>query len=107
MQIIDNQVVVLSSNNGSAVFDIRPFTVGSDTQSVTPVLQAIDVQFANEDDHNFGRLLVSVSSDYTGSGVTMVNVRTDFALRDWSGGDNDVNGDDPISASIKYAVIIT
>jgi hypothetical protein len=99
-------VEVQLSSNGQVASDIRTFDIGGGARTVTPVLQSFDVQFGARQDHHLGRLHVALSADFQGPTGTTVWVRTDFALRDWSGGDSDLDGDDPIEATITYAVIL-
>jgi hypothetical protein len=68
------------------------------------ILEGIDVQFANRNDHHLGRLSVNWFADI--ADPTTVNVTATGALRDWSGGDDDVNGDDPFSIRLDFSVLI-
>jgi hypothetical protein len=80
--------------------------VGFTASAATAVLEGIDVQFANRDDHNLGRLRVELNAEIVGGLGNRVRVTVDAVLRDWSGGDDDRNGDDPIEGTIRYAVIV-
>jgi hypothetical protein len=105
MQIVKGKEFFFSSE-GDSQFAVEDVPVGVTTlQAATAVIEGLDVQFANRDDHNLGRLLVRLDTDIVGGGGNVVRVTAQFALRDWSGGDNDTNGDDAIQGTIRYSII--
>jgi hypothetical protein len=103
--IIPKQEFMFESN-GTQQTNYVEFDMGQQVTSATAVLEGMDVQFENQDDHNLGRLQVFLTTDVIGPGSSIVRVTAFFALRDWSGGDNDFNGDDPIKGTIHYSVLI-
>jgi hypothetical protein len=105
MLIINGQQFTFSSN-GSAQSALQEFDVGPQVTGATAVIEGMDVQFANRNDHHLGRLQVFLATEVTGALTNRVIVRAFFALRDWSGGDNDLNGDDSIQGTIQYSVFI-
>ena len=104
--LIPKQEFKFLSNDGSQQSAIREFDMGGQVRSATAVLEGMDVQFANQDDHNLGRLEVFLTTDVIGPGANIVRVTGFLALRDWSGGDNDFNGDDPFQGTVHYSVLI-
>lgn len=104
--LIPKQEFMFTSNNGDQQKEHREFDIGRQVREATAVLEGMDVQFANQDDHNLGRLQVFLTTDVIGPGASIVSVTCFFALRDWTGGDNDFNGDDPFLGTIHYAVLI-
>jgi hypothetical protein len=79
--------------------------------SATAVIEGIDVEFANRNDHHLGRLRVFLTTEVlpTVQGLNdRIRVFVNFGLRDWSGGSgaDDLNGDDPIRGTIQYSLII-
>jgi hypothetical protein len=107
MQLIKNRELTLSSSNGSAVSTVDTIDRQGEPQvgaQVVAILEKIDVQFANRNDHHLGRLAVSLFSDF-GPGER-INVSATCALRDWSGGDAELNGDDPFEVKLAYSVLI-
>jgi hypothetical protein len=107
MQIINGQQFSFVSN-GSAQLGIREFDVGFQVTSATAVIEGMDVEFANRNDHHLGRLQVFLSTEVVGPLTNRVIVRANFGLRDWSGGSNadDLNGDDPVKGTIQFSVFI-
>jgi hypothetical protein len=94
------------STNGKHARDIKNFPVGFTVRTATAVIESMDVQFANHNDHHLGRLQVDLFTDVTGGQTNVVQVTVQVALRDWSGGDNDVDGDDPIKGFVRYSVFV-
>jgi hypothetical protein len=107
MQIISGRQFTFSSN-GSAQLRTQEFDVGFQVTSATAVIEGMDVEFANRNDHHLGRLQVFLSTEVAGPLANRVIVRANFGLRDWSGGSagDDLNGDDPIRGTIQYSVLI-
>ena len=104
MQIISGEQFAFSSN-GSAQLRIKEYDVNFQVTSATAVIEGMDVEFANRNDHHLGRLRVFLS---TGVVPNRVIVTANFGLRDWSGGSpgDDLNGDDPIKGTVRYSVFI-
>jgi hypothetical protein len=107
MKIINGQQFMFSSN-GSPELGIQEFDVDFQVTSATAVIEGMDVEFANRNDHHLGRLQVFLTTEVAGPLTNRVIVRANFGLRDWSGGsaDDDLNGDDPIQGTIQYSVFI-
>ena len=91
---------------GEGPSTVEEFEVGFTATGATAVLEGMDVQFANRHDHHLGRVRAMLTADITGGGGNFVRVTVDVVLRDWSGGDDDRNGDDDIKGTIRYAVIV-
>jgi hypothetical protein len=107
MQIISGQLFNFSSN-GQAQLGLREFDVNFQVTSATAVIEGMDVEFANRNDHHLGRLQVFLSAEVAGPLTNRVIVRANFALRDWSGGSagDSLDGDDAIKGTIQYSVFI-
>src|SRR5262252_5554086 len=107
MQIISGQEFLFQSN-GNAQSGVREFDVPFTVAGATAVIEGMDVEFANRNDHHLGRLQVFLSTEVTGAGTNRVIVRANFGLRDWSGGSSGdtLNGDDAIKGTIQYSVLI-
>ena len=107
MQIISGRQFTFSSNGG-AQLRTQEFVVGFQVASATAVIEGMDVEFANRNDHHLGRLQVFLSTEVAGPLANRVIVRANFGLRDWSGGSagDDLNGDDPVRGTIQYSVLI-
>ena len=108
MQIINGQEFVFQSN-GTAQSRFREFDVPFTVGGATAVIEGMDVEFANRNDHHLGRLQVFLSTAVVGPGSNRVQVTANFGLRDWSGGSSGdtLNGDDAIKGRIRYSVLIT
>ena len=108
MQIISGQEFLFHSN-GNAQSGVREFDVPFTVAGATALIEGMDVEFANRNDHHLGRLLVFLSTEVTGNNTNPVIVRANFGLRDWSGGSpgDTLNGDDAIKGTIRYSVLIT
>jgi hypothetical protein len=109
MQLIKNRELRLVSRDGSAASAVDQIDLGQDVPGgaqAVAILETIDVQFANRDDHHLGRLFINLFPDFRGPGVSRIDVLATCALRDWSGGDADFNGDDPFEAKLGYSVLI-
>jgi hypothetical protein len=108
MQIISGQQFLFQSN-GNAQAGLREFDVPFTVTGATAVIEGMDVEFANRNDHHLGRLLVFLSTEVTGANTNRVIVRANFGLRDWSGGSSGdtLNGDDAIKGTIQYSVLIS
>jgi hypothetical protein len=107
MQIIGGQQFSFASN-GTAQLALREFDVNFQVTSATAVIEGIDIEFANRNDHSFGRMQVFLSTEVAGPLTNRVIVRANFGLRDWSGGSagDTLNGDDAIKGTIQYSVLI-
>ena len=105
MLIFDNRELTFSSN-GTLQKGFDTVDAGFTVQGATAVLRGMDIQFANKNDHHLGRLLVDLSTQIEGGQGHLVTVTALFALRDWSGGNDDFDGDDPIQGTIRYSVIV-
>jgi hypothetical protein len=114
MQIISGQEFLFQSN-GNAQLGIREFDVPFTVAGATAVIEGMDVEFANRNDHHLGRLQVFLSTEVVGANTNRVGantnrviVRANFGLRDWSGGSpgDTLNGDDAIKGTIRYSVLI-
>jgi hypothetical protein len=108
MQIINGQEFLFQSN-GTAQSGFREFDVPFTVAGATALIEGMDVEFANRNDHHLGRLQVFLSTEVIGPGTNRVIVRANFGLRDWSGGSpgDTLNGDDAIKGRIRYSVLIT
>jgi len=108
MQIISGQEFLFQSN-GNAQSGVREFDVPFTVAGATAVIEGMDVEFANRNDHHLGRLQVFLSTEVVGANTNRVIVRANFGLRDWSGGSSGdtLNGDDAIKGTIRYSVLIT
>jgi hypothetical protein len=108
MQIISGQEFLFQSN-GNAQLGLREFDVPFTVAGATAVIEGVDVEFANRNDHHLGRLQVFLSTEVIGNNTNRVIVRANFGLRDWSGGSpgDTLNGDDAIKGTIRYSVLIT
>ena len=99
--------VDFSSDGGAIHTDLRPpFPVEPPVDNATAVLEGFRIQFDNRNDHELGRLVVNLTALLSTGTPQQVTVSGDFALRDWSGGDDDEVGDDPFSGSVNYAVFV-
>jgi hypothetical protein len=107
MQIISGEQFAFSSN-GSAQLRIKEYDVNFQVTSATAVIEGMDVEFANRNDHHLGRLKVFLATDVNGPLANRVLVTASVALRDWSGGSagDSLNGDDPIKGTVRYSVFI-
>ena len=107
MQVISGQEFLFQSN-GNAQLGIREFDVPFTVAGATAVIEGMDVEFANRNDHHLGRLQVFLSTEVIGAATNRVIVRANFGLRDWSGGSpgDTINGDDAIKGRIRYSVLI-
>ena len=107
MLIINGQQFTFASN-GSASNNLKEFDVPFTVSGATAVIEGMDVEFANRNDHHLGRLQVFLSTEVVGNNTNRVIVRANFGLRDWSGGSSadDLNGDDPVRGTIQYSVFI-
>jgi hypothetical protein len=107
MQIISGQEFQFQSN-GNAQLGVREFDVPFTVAGATAVIEGMDVEFANRNDHHLGRLQVFLSTEVVGAATNRVIVRANFGLRDWSGGSpgDTINGDDAIKGRIRYSVLI-
>jgi hypothetical protein len=105
MRIFKNRELTLSSN-GTLQKGFDTVDAGFTVQEATAVLQGMDIQFANRNDHPLGRLRVHLSTELGGGVGNLVTVAALFALRDWSGGNDDLDGDDPIQGTIYYSIIV-
>jgi hypothetical protein len=96
------------STNGKAASEIKEFDVGFTVRAATAVIEAMDVEFANRNDHHLGRLQVFLSTDVVGGGTNRVQVTVQCELRDWSGGapGDTIDGDDAIKGTVLYSVFI-
>jgi hypothetical protein len=76
--------------------------------SATAVIEGMDVEFANRNDHHLGRMRVFLATEVVGPLTNRVIVTANLGLRDWSGGSagDDLNGDDPIKGTVRYSVFI-
>lgn len=101
MQVFSGQQFAFSTDGSSTRAQIQQF-VGP-ANFATAVLEGFDVEFQPRNDHSFGRLVVVLETEQSGNAVTIFAT---FALRDWSGGDDALNGDDPIRGTIFYSVFI-
>src|SRR6476620_115467 len=107
MRIFNNRELRFSSN-GAHQTGFDTVDAGFTVQGATAVLQGIDVEFANRNDHHLGRLQVELFTDIGGGGGNLINVTAFFGLRDWSGGSagDTLDGDDPIQGTIHYSIIV-
>lgn len=108
-QLIKNRQLSLVSRDGLSTSAVDEIDLGQDVPvgaQPVAILEAIDVQFSNRNDHHLGRLFVSLETDIRGPGASIITVLVRCALRDWSGGDAEFNGDDPFEARLFYSVLI-
>jgi hypothetical protein len=108
MQIFSGRELAFSSDGGQPPLQFDEIDVGSQVTSATAVIEGIDVEFANRQDHHLGRLQVFLTTEVVGALTNRVIVTATFGLRDWSGGSagDDLSGDDPIRGTIRYSVFI-
>jgi hypothetical protein len=96
------------SSNGAAQDAVNVHNVGTTVTAATAVLEGMDVEFANRQDHHLGRLRVILTTDIVGAAGDTVNVNAGFAMRDWSGGPpgSVLDGDDAINGTFFYSLIV-
>lgn len=104
--IIPKQEFMFKSIDGSAQELSQEFDMSSQVTSATAVIEGMDILFSGQVDHHLGRLRVFLTTDVIGANTNRVIVTGFFALRDWSGGDHDFNGDDPFEGTVHYSVFI-
>jgi hypothetical protein len=108
-QLISDELTV-KSNGARQTATSLPLLVGlvpNEALAFRAVIEGMDVQFANRQDHELGRLFVRLSAEQTTTnGQDTIVVTADVALRDWSGGDGDFNGDDPFEVTIYYTLFV-
>lgn len=104
-QLIRNREIFLASP-GAATTNVDTIVLDPPVQGAQAVaiLEGIDVQFANRNDHHLGRLSIAIFADIGDPSV--IHTTATGALRDWSGGDGDLNGDDPFSIRLQFSVLI-